>query len=67
MLLGRVLNNMSDIDQLILIFNCSAARCEDFKEVQTEIEVEPQNFQQLTEVQLLSIGPTIKRILKGNQ
>ena len=43
-----------DIDQLCMdlyfLFKHSAARCEDFKNVQIEMEVEPHNFQQHTEV-----------------
>ena len=57
-----------DIDQLCMdlyfLFKHSAAGCEDFKNVQIEMEVEPHNFQQHTEVQWLGIGPSIKRILE---
>ena len=57
-----------DIDQLCLdlhlLFKCSAARCEDFKEVQIEMEVDTHNFQQHTEVWWLSMEPSIKSILE---
>ena len=48
---------------LFLVQN-SAARYEDFKNMQIEMEVEPRNFQQHTEVWWLSMGPSIKRILE---
>ena len=57
-----------DIDQLCMdlyfLFKRSAARCEDFEKVWIEMEVEPHNFQQHTEVQWLSMGPSMKRILE---
>ena len=57
-----------DVDQLCLdlysLFKYSAARREDFKEVQEEIELDTNNFLQHTEVRWLSIGPSIKRILE---
>ena len=57
-----------DIDQLCLdlhsLFKYSAARREDFKEVQVEMELDTNNFLQHTEVRWLSIGPSIKRILE---
>ena len=57
-----------DINQpcmdLYSLFKHSAAIHEDFKNVQIEMEVEPHNFQQHTEVQWLSMGPSIKRILE---
>ena len=49
---------------LHLLFKCSAVRCEDFKEVQKEMEVDTHNFQQCTEVWGLSMGPSIKIILE---
>ena len=49
---------------LCFLFKHSAARCEDFKKVQIEMEVEPYNFQQHTEVRWLSMGPSIKRFLE---
>ena len=56
-----------DIDQLCTdlhsLFKYSAARHEDFKELQIEMDLELHNFCQHTEVQWLSIGPAIKRIL----
>ena len=45
---------------LYFLFKHSAARCEDLKDMQIEMEVDPHNFQQHTEVQLLSMGPSIK-------
>ena len=57
-----------DVDQLCLdlysLFKYSAARREDFKEVQVEMELDTNNFLQHTEVRWLSIGPSIKRILE---
>ena len=56
------------IDQLCMdlyfLFKFSTARCEDFKNIQIEMEVESHNFQQHTEVWWLSIEPSIKRILE---
>ena len=46
------------------LFKYSAARHEDFWQIQFEMEVELCNFQQHTEVRWLSIGPAIKRILE---
>ena len=57
-----------DDDQLCLdlysLFKYSAARREDFKEVQVEMELDTNNFLQHTEVRWVSIGPSIKRILE---
>ena len=57
-----------DIDQLCLdlhaLFKYSAARREDFKEVQLELGLELHNFQQHTQVRWLSMGPTIDRIVE---
>ena len=57
-----------EIDQLCLdlhsLFKYSAARWEDFRKVQTELELVPSNFQQHTEVRWLSLGPAINRILE---
>ena len=57
-----------EIDQLCLdlhsLFKYSAARREDFRKVQTELELVPSNFQQHTEVRWLSLGPAINRILE---
>ena len=57
-----------DIDQLCLdlhaLFKYSAARHEDFKEVQLELGLELHNFQQHTEVRWLSMGPAIDRIVE---
>ena len=57
-----------EIDQLCLdlhsLFKYSAARQEDFRKVQTELELVPSNFQQHTEVRWLSLGPAINRILE---
>ena len=53
-----------DVDQLCMdlyfLFKHHAARCEDFKNMEIEMEDEPYNFQQHTEVQWLSMGPSIK-------
>ena len=58
----------SEIDllckDLYTLFQHSAARCEDYVGVQIEMEVEIHNFQQHTEVRWLSMGPSIKRVLK---
>ena len=57
-----------EVDQLCLdlhtLFKYSAARWEDFKGVQVEMNLETHNFQQHTEVHWLSTGPAIKRILE---
>ena len=57
-----------EVDQLCLdlhtLFKYSAARQEDFKGVQVEMNLETHSFQQYTEVSWLSIGPAIKRILE---
>ena len=57
-----------EVDQLCIdlhsLFKYSAARHEDFKEIQFEMELELSNFQQHTEVRWLTIGPAIKRILE---
>ena len=46
------------------LFKYSAARREDFKEVQLELGLELHNFQQHTEVRWLSMGPAIDRIVE---
>ena len=57
-----------DIEQLCTdlhsLFKYSAARREDFKEIQVELELPEHSFQQHTEVHWLSLGPAIKRILE---
>ena len=57
-----------EIDQLCMdlhsLFKYSAARWEDFKELQMEMDLGVHNFQQHTEVCWLSIEPSIKRILE---
>ena len=57
-----------DIDQFCLdlhsLFKYSAARREDFKQLQLSLDVEMHTFQQHTEVCWLSIGPAIHRILE---
>ena len=57
-----------EIEQLCMdlhsLFKYSAARREDFKELQCEMDLDMHNFQQHTEVRWLSIGPAIKRILE---
>ena len=47
-----------------LFFKYSAARREDYKYIQMEFELPEHAFQQHTDVQWLSLGPTIKRIVK---
>ena len=49
---------------LHLLLKYSAARWEDFKELQMEMNLEVHNFERCTEVHWLSIGPSIKRILE---
>ena len=44
---------------LHLCFKYSAARCEDFKELQMEMDLEVHKFQQHTEVHWLSVGLSI--------
>ena len=46
------------------LFKYSATRREDFKELQFEVDLEMHNFQQHTDVQWLSMGPAIKRVLE---
>ena len=46
------------------LFKYSAARHEDFKELQFEMDLEMHNFQQHTDVRWLSMGPSIKRVLE---
>ena len=46
------------------MFKYSAARHEDYRKVQFEMDLDLRNFQQHTEVRWLSIGPAIKRILQ---
>ena len=57
-----------DIDQLCTdlhsLFKYSAARREDFKEIQVELEFPEHSFQQHTEVHWQHLGPAIKRILE---
>ena len=50
-----------DLDSL---FKYCPARCEDFKELQKELDLEVHNFIQHTEVHWSSIGPAINRILE---
>ena len=68
MLLEKVLNNMRktliSCVQIFTLFKYSAARREDFKEIQVELELPEHSFQQHTEVCWLSLGPAIKRILE---
>ena len=45
-------------------FKYSAARREDFREVQIEMDLDLTNFLQHTVVRWLSIGPAVKRILE---
>ena len=49
---------------LYALFQHSAARHEDYVGIQVEMEVETHNFQQHSEVRWLSMGPSIKRVLK---
>ena len=57
-----------EIDQLCMdlhsLFKYSAARREDFKELQFDMDLEMHNFQQHTNVRWLSMGPAIKRVLE---
>ena len=57
-----------EIEQLCMdlhaLFKYSAARCEDFREVQIEMDLDLTNFLQYTVVRWLSIGPAVKRILE---
>ena len=57
-----------EIEQLCMdlhsLFKYSAARRDDLKELQYEMDLEMHNFQQHTEVCWLSIGPAIKRVLE---
>ena len=57
-----------EIEQLCMdlhaLFKYSAARREDFREVQIEMDLELSNFLQHTVVRWLSIGPAVKRILE---
>jgi hypothetical protein len=57
-----------EVDQLCLdlhsLFKFSAARREDFQEIQLALDADLRNFQQHTEVRWLSICPAIKRILQ---
>ena len=57
-----------EIEQLCMdlhaLFKYSAARCEDFREVQIEMDLDLTNFLQHTVVRWLSIGPAVKRILE---
>ena len=46
------------------LFKYSAARCEDLREVQIEMDLDLTNFLQHTVVRWLSIGPAVKRILE---
>ena len=60
--------NGKEVDQLCMdlhsLFKYRPARCEDFKDIQFEMELEIGNFQQHTEVRWLTIGPAIKSILE---
>ena len=57
-----------EIEQLCMdlhaLFKYSAARHEDFREVQIEMDLDLTNFLQHTVVRWLSIGPAVKRILE---
>ena len=57
-----------EIEQLCMdlhaLFKYSTARCEDFREVQIEMDLDLTNFLQHTVVRWLSIGPAVKRILE---
>ena len=57
-----------DIDNLCVdlhtLFKYSAARREDYKDIQIEFELPEHAFQRHTEVQWLSLGPALKRILE---
>ena len=57
-----------EVDQLCLdlhsIFKHSAARREDYKQLQFDMGVDLHTFQQHTEVRWLSIGPAISRIME---
>ena len=57
-----------EIEQLCMdlhaLFKYSAARREDFREVQIEMDLDLTNFLQYTVVRWLSIGPAVKRILE---
>ena len=57
-----------DVDQFCLdlhsLFKYSAARREDYTELQLSLDVEMHTFQQHTEVRWLSIGPAIRRIIE---
>ena len=57
-----------EIDQLCVdlfsLLKYSAARREDFKAKQIEMDLEVVNFIQHTEVRWLSIGPAVQRVLE---
>ena len=57
-----------DIDQLCLdlhaIFKYSAARKEDYQQLQANLGADIETFQQHTKVRWLSIGPPIRRVLE---
>ena len=57
-----------DIDQLCLdlhaIFKYSAARKEDYQQLQANLGADIETFQQHTKVRSLSIGPAIRRVLE---
>ena len=61
-------HHIKEIDQLCMdlhsLFKYSAAKCEDLRQIQIEMEVEPCNFQQHTEVRWLSVGPPIKKMIE---
>ena len=59
---GKVIDHLC-IDNYSL-FKYSAARWEDLRKFQQDMEAESSNFQQHTEVRWLSIGSAIKRILE---
>ena len=60
--------NGKDIDQFCMdlhaLFKYSAARRESYQELQCELDVELNTFQQHTQVRWLSLGPAIKRVLE---
>ena len=63
--LAKGLKNVKKLNSSAWIFiQCSAARREDFREVQIEMDLDLTNFLQHTVVRWLSIGPAVKRILE---
>ena len=59
--MARISTNCLDLHAL---FKYSAARQEDYTEMQLSLDVEMHTFQQHTEVRWLSIGPAIRPILE---